>query len=657
MPRLSLLLLGLLLMLVPAGTAHAADVFETYTVPTVDGGKISVEVARPEGATNVPIILTYSPYNTLNDPALPGSNIADDRLYGEFGPKGYARAYADVLGTRNSTGCWDYGGPKEQQSGVDVVNFLAKQPWSNGRVGMIGGSYDGTTANMVAVRGEDAPGLAAIVPQVAIGRWYGYAYQDGVRYFLNSQVPTDEGFDTPLLFDFGFGRTPPNRLDPQSLEALQARLNPCDADVHTAKAYDRTPDYDDFWLQRDYTKDGARVRVPALVTHGWQDYNVKQSEGIDFFASLTNAPWKKLFVYQGSHGTPDHEEYATLLQRFFARTLKGEENGIEREPSVWTEGRTASDVVKLRTEEAWPPPGTRALALPLTRSGDAGVLGDGAEASGEDEWSDAATTSEELALQDPSAEQSWRWYVTEPLKEDARIAGSAVLDALVKTSEPQGQLSPTLVDVAPDGSTTVIARGHLNTLYRDGLAKAVATPVGEAYRARVRLAPQDHTVLKGHRIGLLAAASNVVWALPSDPADYALVRGQSRLLLPLVGPAPARAVPGAEPAPPSPAVAATGAQPSAKPRATRTAGSRLTLRARRVGSRILVTGRAARARTVVVTLRRSGSRRTVTRRVRLTRSPAFRLAFRGVPRRRSVLVRGRLAGERRVVTRRLRAVR
>lgn len=63
---------------------------------------------------------------------------------------------------------------------------------------MIGGSYDGTTATMVAARGDDAPGLAAIVPMAGISRWYGYAYGDGARYFLDSERPA-----APVLVDVG----------------------------------------------------------------------------------------------------------------------------------------------------------------------------------------------------------------------------------------------------------------------------------------------------------------------------------------------------------------------------------------------------------------------------------------------------------------------
>src|SRR3954453_22836620 len=339
MRRLPLVLL--LALLFPPSALAADPTYETLTVPTVGGAQVHVEIARPAGGAKVPVILTYSPYNTLSESTTP--NLANDGLGEEYVPKGYARAVADGLGTRNSTGCWDYGGPKEQQSGVDVVNFLARQSWSNGKVAMIGGSYDGTTANMVAARGSDVPGLASIVPQSAINHWYGYAYQDGVRYSGNTENPSDEGIDTPLGFDFGIARTPPTHpTDPaQIADLLAGRYNPCDSADHTAHGYDTTPDYDAFWLSRDYLKDAAKVRVPVLVTHGWQDYNVKMSEGTDFYAALgARTPFKKLFMFQGQHEGAPSVPYDKLLERFFDHTLKGVENGIENEAPVMSQGRS-----------------------------------------------------------------------------------------------------------------------------------------------------------------------------------------------------------------------------------------------------------------------------------------------------------------------------
>jgi X-Pro dipeptidyl-peptidase len=525
-------------LLFPAVAAAAVPVYETLTVPTVDGAQVNVEIARPAGAGKAPVILTYSPYNTLGEYTTP--NLANDGLGQAYLPKGYARAVADVLGTRNSTGCWDYGGPKEQQSGVDLVNFLARQPWSSGKVAMIGGSYDGTTANMVAARGADVPGLAAIVPQSAINHWYGYAYQDGVRYSGNTDVPTDEGIDTPLAFDFGLARTPPTHptSPAQATDLLTGRLNPCDAAGHTAHGYDTTPDYDRFWLERDYIKDAAKVRVPVLVTHGWQDYNVKQSEGLDFYEALgRRVPFKKLFMFQGTHQAPPAAPYDALLERFFARTLKGAANGLEREPAVLTQGRTGgAPDAGFRAEAAWPPPTTGRLVLDLGRDTRGnGVLQPGARGA-PSTYTDSGTNAEERALRGPAAEAGWLFYATPALRSPVRIAGSPVLELRLTDSAERGQIAPTLVDLAPDGSATPISRGFLNLQYRGGLTRARRVPPGRAVRARVRLAPQDQAVATGHHIGVIVESSNVGWALPVQGGyDITVHHGTSRLVLPVVG--------------------------------------------------------------------------------------------------------------------------
>jgi X-Pro dipeptidyl-peptidase len=512
----ALFLTLLVLLALPAGALAAEPVFEKYKVPTVGGAEINVEVMRPADNPGAPVILTYSPYNTLSETTTP--NLANDDLGQRYVPKGYARAVADVLGTRNSSGCWDYGGADEQQSGVDLVNFLAAQPWTNGKVAMIGGSYDGTTATMVAARGEDVPGLAAIVPIAGIGRWYGYAYGDGVRYFLNSERPTDEGIDTPLAFDFGLARTPPtDPSDPLYAEKLASRANPCESADHTVKGYDRTPDYDAFWLERDYRKDAAKIRAAALVAHGWQDYNVKQEEGVDLYRALTNTPFKRLYMWQAGHSTPGAENWQPLLDRFFDRTLLGVRNGVDREPSVITEGRSATKrSTGFRTEAAWPPPGTKRTRLALAGGS----------------FTDMASTTEEQSTRMPDAEMTWLFSHGKPLAADRRMTGSAKLRLSLSVDRDHAQLAPLLVDVAPDGTTKTVSRGFLNLQYRDGLAAAKPIPPNEPIQATVTFKPQDQTFEAGHSIGVIVQGSNTVWAVPDDPgATYTV--GSAILELPL----------------------------------------------------------------------------------------------------------------------------
>ncbi len=494
----------------------AEPVFEKYKVPTVDGAEVNVEVMRPADNADAPVILTYSPYNTLSETTTP--NLANDDIGQHFVERGYARAVADVLGTRNSSGCWDYGGADEQQSGVDLVNFLAAQPWTNGRVAMIGGSYDGTTATMVAARGADAPGLAAIVPIAGISRWYGYAYGDGVRYFLNSERPTDEGIDTPLAFDFGLARTPPtDPSDPLFAEKLASRANPCESADHTVKGYDRTPDYGAFWLERDYRKDAANITAAALVAHGWQDYNVKQEEGVDLYSALTGTSFKRLYMWQAGHSTPGADNWQPLLDRFFDHTLLGVENGVDTESPVITEGRSATQAsTGFRSEEAWPPVGTTETRLTF----------DGGS------FNDLGTTTEEQSTRMPTAESSWLFSQGEPLAADTRMAGAARLDLTLSVDRDHAQLAPVLVDVAPDGTTKTVSRGFLNLQYRNGLATAQPLPPNEPVQATVTFKPQDQLFEAGHRIGVIVQGSNTVWALPDDPgATYTVTH--SALTLPL----------------------------------------------------------------------------------------------------------------------------
>ncbi|HEX9236995.1 MAG TPA: CocE/NonD family hydrolase, partial [Actinomycetota bacterium] len=271
---------------------YKAMPMQTFFVPT-RGGDVYVELIRPAvpAGKRVPVILTYTPYAAFGE-------TAADGLANEYVPKGYARALAHVVGTGNSGGCWDYGGLRERNSAYDLVQYLGTRPWSNGKVGMVGGSYDGTTANMAAV--ADPPHLATIVPEVAISAWYGYAYYGGIRYFLmdpaqrQGLIIDEEGFDTPAGFTFGFGLVPP--ADPQSDPAFAAHVSerPC-PDVkaeQTERGYSFEPDYDRFWLDRDYARLGANLAkrpghgITMLVQGGWRDYNVKHSESVRMFESV-----------------------------------------------------------------------------------------------------------------------------------------------------------------------------------------------------------------------------------------------------------------------------------------------------------------------------------------------------------------------------------
>ena len=205
---------------------------------------------------------------------------------------------------------------------------------------MIGGSYNGTTANATAVMRP--PHLTTIVPEAAISRWYHYAYSGGIRYFDNNEDPSDEGVDTPLGFDFGFAIPPPiDATDPLWADRVASTIRPCDELEHTTRGYDDTPDYDDFWLERDYVVGAPKIRIPVLVAFNWGDWNVKQENSINFYRALTGSANRKLYAgtrWHG-HGTPGGD-YQKTVDAWFDHYLLGVANGIENMPDVHSEMST-----------------------------------------------------------------------------------------------------------------------------------------------------------------------------------------------------------------------------------------------------------------------------------------------------------------------------
>lgn len=527
---------------------YAALPLESFLVPT-SAGDVYVEIVRPDvpPGTTVPVIFTYTPYALL-------LQSADDGLAGFFVPKGYARALAHVVGTGNSGGCWDYGGLRERASAFELVEWLGTRPWSNGRVGMVGGSYDGTTANMAAV--AQPPHLATIVPEVAIGEWYGYAYHDGVRYTImdpgqrQGLVIDEQGFDTPAAFDFALALAPPlGPADDTYARRTFDRLCPDgDRALHTEHGYDPDPDFDQFWQDRSYVGQADRVEVPVLVQSGWRDYNVKFSESTRWFQALPGDVHSMLVMDQVDHGTPADPrfQWETLLHAWFDRYLYGFPTGVEQQPRV----RSMANDRIIRQSATWPPGGTE--LVPLFMRSD-GTLRRGAPGAGETvgTYTDTGLTTESHALLTRGSTGDLLWFQTPPLLNDLRLAGEPRLELLASTSATSTHLTPVLFDLGPPTSSQpqcsfvptqaacTIGRGFLNARYRNGRTEGLDLVPGQPYRATVRFLGNDWVVKAGHRIGLAVMGSNAWWAL-ADPQRAATTvlstpEARSALVLPVVG--------------------------------------------------------------------------------------------------------------------------
>lgn len=541
-----------------------------YTLPAAKGGATESptmfgEIIWPQDEKgnkirDVPVILTYSPYNDIRSPQSEAASVAAGATADYFVPRGYARAVFDVVGCRNSGGCYDYGGYRERVTGREVIEYLGGEPdaagnyvdWDGGSagtrpVGMIGASYDGTTQLAAAV--EDPKHLAAIVPQVAIDRWYDYAFGGGIRYFLNNQYPTDEGFDTPLAFDLGFGFVPPLNVDDPSrfAGAMERRFAGCDALQHTDRAYEYDPVYDAFWDRRDYRQratgyvpeegtDAYRdeydpdsgepirgVNCAVYIEGGWLDHNVKHWDSTRFFDALPDDVPKKLAIGQWNHSASEFADARDIRHAWFDRFLKGIDTGVTDLPRVDTQTSTGERL----QHEAMPPRGTRTLSFALTRA-DADQTSLALQGSGAPVYTDATPiTEEEMFVSEDSGERHLK-FESAPLDRELRIAGSVPLsewrapqlDLLAASTMASTHFTPVLYERFPDGSTQVTTRGFLNARKRNGLDKDEPVPVGEPYRAPTELWDTDYTFTKGSRLGLVVASDNRDWCL-DDPDGHA----------------------------------------------------------------------------------------------------------------------------------------
>ena len=512
-----------------------------------------------------PVILTYTPYAIL------GRN--GDAAH--WNSLGYTRAYADVVGTGNSGGCWDYGGPAEKQTAYDLIEAIAAQPWSNGKIGMLGGSYDGTTQYAAAV--THPPHLTTIVPEAAIDRWYDYAFAGGIRYFHTNEflgyegvgTAGDEGIDTPLGFDFGLAIPPPvDNTDPMWTQRFTSHFNVCQQVEHTMYGYSQTPDYNQFWLDRDYLKDLPTVTIPVLVATNFGDWNVKQVDGWQAYHALTNSVFARM--YFGSrwhgHGVPPGSAYSATLDKWFAHWLQGANNGLEQTLAPVTSATTDSSGPSHDSYSSGPEPAPNNLPLYLSHAADGtwalspqGGVAPAGSPPATFQWTGTNTETNDVLhpfANVPNGGGTYITFTSPVLTRDVRLFGEPVLHLWSTVQQQWVTYTPFLIDFDPSkysgsGAATTstmanaipaMTRGWLDSRYRNGLSSQVLVTPGQPFSENIALWPQDYTLRAGHRLILVVSTETTEWDVPKPYGTPGLPtvqlnyeQGQSYVTLPIVG--------------------------------------------------------------------------------------------------------------------------
>jgi X-Pro dipeptidyl-peptidase len=512
-------------------SAAAGWVEERAYVPTPHG-EIFVDFARPASG-KAPVILSMSPYRYLYGDADPTANRTDFYRT-HFAPQGYARAYADLLGTGLSGGCWNYGGKAEAEAGAALVEWLGTRPWSNGKVGMIGTSYDGAIQLEIAALAPKH--LAAIVPQEPVSSWYEYNYDHAVSHNSNddtSAAETGYPVGTPDLFDFVLGTTPnpdPGHQTPESLQAAaKDTASGCGIADHELRGHVAQPEFTDFWAERDWSLKAANVKAAVLMQHGWRDMNTKPNNFTRYWNNLRHAADKRAILGQWEHtdvfqskpaGVTFPLDAREYLDNFFAKWLKGAKNrDFDRAPKILSQAQDKSFRTTL------PMTTTKQTAYVLTHPGTGvGLLG--RNGSGDGTFVNSNGETSKTYKSDVTTQRGFTAYASPAFRKDTRIVGSGTVALRLTCDLPRGQVAATLFDVGPEGTAgKVVTLGLLDLRFRDSLATAKDVPTTGQFNAVVTLRPQDYVVPAGHHLVLTIAGSDVVWGIP-DP-----VAGQQMAVL------------------------------------------------------------------------------------------------------------------------------
>jgi hypothetical protein len=526
-------------------------VIENEWIELPDGVRLAARIWLPEDAEPRPVsaILDWVPYRRSD-----GTAVGDSAWGTYFAGRGFAFVRIDLRGSGDSTGLMDDEYTEaEQQDAERAIAWIAERPWCTGSVGMIGVSWGGFAALQLAAR---AP--AALRGVVAIHA-SDDRYSDDVHYIGGCVSAMDmPQWATSML---AYLNQPP---DPAVVgdgwrEQWHRRLDGASLFIDPWLSHQRR---DEYWRQGSACERYDAIRCPVFAVGGWSD---GYRDMVLRVVEHVSAPVRGLIGPWG-HTSPEHGAPGPAIGflqecvRFFAASLDGAANGFLDGPrliSYLPEPVAPAGSYDVRpgrwvADPAWPSPAVseRLFALGTERLHDAAEAAEVASASrsirgmqstGVDGgvWCGDGSPADFGLDQRPDDGASLCWD-TAPLSERVELLGRCEARLRVSVDHPQAVIVARVCDVAPDGRSTLVARGVLNLSRRDGHDVTVPMPVGEPVDVRVGMQSTGYAIPAGHRIRL--AVTNAYWPLvwPSPDAGVLTVHCDSGsvLALPLRGRSP-----------------------------------------------------------------------------------------------------------------------
>ncbi len=505
-------------------------------IPMPDGVRLAVTLYMPAGlksGARVPALLEYLPYRKDDDEA-----IRDYGTHAYFARRGYVGARVDIRGFGASEGIppdREYSA-QEQRDAEQIIAWLARQSWSNGKVGMLGISWGGFNSIQMALR--KPPALKAILAVAATEE----LFKEDVHY-VDGVFHVDE-FELTMDLDQGRTGAPDFSLD-------EAVIGPRMNSEPWSLNYMKQQRDGAFW--RAPLRPIETLQVPAFLIGGLQD---GYRDSIPRMLEKVKSPLKA-WIGPWNHGFPNGSDYGPLFEwrdqavRWFDYWLKGRNTGVMQDPRVviyqqhWHAPEAQpQDIPGEWRAEAWPPAGLE--QMPLYLQPDHRLSADNSLA-GRDQLRYVPSVGVgagfwwgELLTDQRPADAFSLTYDSEPLAEEVAILGLPRVTLRVAADAKLADWFVRLSDVAPDGRVTMVTGAGINGAQRDSMADPQDLVPGKLYDLSLNLHLASWVFPKGHRIRV--AVSNALWPMnwPTPyPMTTSVILGggsASRITLPRVPP-------------------------------------------------------------------------------------------------------------------------
>ena len=444
-------------------------------------------------------------------------------------PDGYVCVRIDARGWGRSPGYIEPYATRGTKDLHDCIEWAAAQPWSNGKVGLLGISYYAITQWLVA--GTQPPHLAAMIPWEGVSDFYrdmfyhgGMLCQSVDTWYRRTITTVQHGLGERSFVGRESGELV---TGPETLTDDELATNRCDygADVRAH------PLVDDFHRAR--SADFSRITVPFLSAGNWGGAGRHLRGNVEGFM-LAASEHKWLEIHGLEHWTEFYTDYGVGLQkRFFDHFLKGAANGWDRQPPVMLRVRTVDGGFRDRTEEAWPIPRTVWTTLHLDPAGE--VLDEEPLATASDA-NFSALGSSGITM------------VTAPFDTETEITGPVAAKLFVSSTTTDADLFLVLRVFDPHGKEVVlqgavdphtpIGLGWLRASHRtldaersepwrpwhthDELLPLIP---GEIVELDVEIWPTSIVVPAGYRVGLSVRGTDYEFEGSDDAAELSHFKG------------------------------------------------------------------------------------------------------------------------------------